>query len=469
MLGTVSGEPVSVLDADGILKWYEIPMGWFTVNESSRQASTGIIKVSAYNKLLSDYLDAKANDAIVEITQTGIMGRRGSAALSTILDNLLNEYSVERSYTYSAFDNVLYDRSIYAQYYLRMESKAIGFMYSTYRVYVDDFSTEKIYRIWMNCKKIYDKVISYVPSELYEKYVGELYYDEAGDQWHANNFGNLKDKLAYEDEHSLPMYIRVFVSGVGSQTFYINNRNKTNESLFSNWMTNINLQQNVFATILFPVFWKTIDFDTAYVGTNPYMNWTEEETEIAKSRVNEIIYNLDYMSFQEQITSEIEDIIFTTADAQALPDVTLRDLQSASFETVCQYGKLDRETDLFSGVELNNSRLLPAEDLYPANDLYPNSMAERSNPAMFSKLWADEGNVRSFRYLIITYKGTEEEGGQIKEVEKQLQRTVNANGTDDYNLSDNWLFKNLVWTDEQIGEYADAMVLKMQNLTWFPF
>ena len=88
---------------------------------------------------------------------------------------------------------------------------------------------------------------------------------------------------------------------------------------------------------------------------------------------------------------------------------------------------------------------------------------------MYSKLWADEGNVRKFRYLIITYKGTETEGGQTREVEKTLQRTVDENGTDDYNMSNNWLFKNLVWTDEEVGDYADAMVAKMQNLTWFPF
>ena len=52
---------------------------------------------------------------------------------------------------------------------------------------------------------------------------------------------------------------------------------------------------------------------------------------------------------------------------------------------------------------------------------------------------------------------------------KVLQRTVNADGTDDYDMSNNWLFKNLVWSDNDVGDYADAMVTKMQNLTWFPF
>ena len=36
-------------------------------------------------------------------------------------------------------------------------------------------------------------------------------------------------------------------------------------------------------------------------------------------------------------------------------------------------------------------------------------------------------------------------------------------------MSDNWLFRNLIWTDAQVGAYADAMVAKMQNISWFPF
>jgi hypothetical protein len=59
------------------------------------------------------------------------------------------------------------------------------------------------------------------------------------------------------------------------------------------------------------------------------------------------------------------------------------------------------------------------------------------------------------------------ENGQ--EVEKKLQRTVNEHGTTNYNMSDNWLFRNLVWTAADVGAYADAMVLKMQNIRWFPF
>jgi hypothetical protein len=59
--------------------------------------------------------------------------------------------------------------------------------------------------------------------------------------------------------------------------------------------------------------------------------------------------------------------------------------------------------------------------------------------------------------------------GTVSEVEKTLQRTVNEHGTDNYNMSDNWLFRNLVWDDATVGDYADAMVEKLQNVTWFPF
>jgi hypothetical protein len=166
-----------------------------------------------------------------------------------------------------------------------------------------------------------------------------------------------------------------------------------------------------------------------------------------------------------KIQTPIEEKQITPADLSTNSAVTLRDLQSAVFEIDCQYGKLDRVTDLFAGIDLNNGALFPRDDLYPDDMLLPEGISEAGYPAMYSKLWADEGNVRSFRNLIITYKTTS--GGS--EVEAQLTKVVNANGTDDYIMDDNWLFRNLIWTAQQVGTYADAMVTKMQNIRWFPF
>ena len=173
-----------------------------------------------------------------------------------------------------------------------------------------------------------------------------------------------------------------------------------------------------------------------------------------------------YAEAFEVDASELDDTYLIRVTPSDLPDFTLRELQSAVFETICQFGQLSRTTDLFKGVELNNGGLFPSDTLYPADDLYPSGASMSATKAMYSQLWADEGNRRKWRYLIITYKGLDEEDN---ETDYTLQRTVNADGTDDYNMSDNWLFRNLVWTAEQIGEYADAMVAKMQDMTWFPF
>ena len=54
-------------DADHELQWYTIPMGFYEVDKCPMQFSTGIRKVTAYNKLKAEYLDAKANDLIQQL------------------------------------------------------------------------------------------------------------------------------------------------------------------------------------------------------------------------------------------------------------------------------------------------------------------------------------------------------------------------------------------------------------------
>ena len=166
-----------------------------------------------------------------------------------------------------------------------------------------------------------------------------------------------------------------------------------------------------------------------------------------------------------------ENVLENSADliqvqVSSLADISAREAISSVYELSVAYGKLDRQTDMFSSIDLNGSRLLPADNLYPADTLYPNGNSARANKSMYQKLWTDSQGNQKFRYLYITYKGLD---ANNQEVEKVLQRTVNADGTTDYNMSDNWLFKNLVWSDADVGDYADAMVLKMKDISWFPF
>lgn len=453
---------------DGALAWHSIPLGWYDVKETSRQASTGILKITAYNKLMSDYLDAKANDLIISAVGEGITGRTGSAALSTILDDLLGDYAIERNYKQTQINFISPAERAYG-YYMLENGKAVGFLYASCRLHASNFSSDKIYRLVMNCKKIYEKIVSYVPEELYTQQVYDIVYDSG---WRHINKGLLSQKLSGEDAHSTDIRVSFRTTETGRIDIKINGENRTKELVDTGWFTNVTSDwtpsQNELANLWnFPVYWKVVDWG-GQVG-DPRMNWTDEEREIARSRITDLVNDIEYFYYQEQIQSALESNIFTVEQVEQWSDVTLRDLQTAVFEANCRYGKLDRVTDLFSGVELNSSRLYPADDLYPDDSLYPASMSERGNKAMYSKLWADEGNVRKFRYLIITYKTTETEGGQTSEVEKTLQRTVDANGTDDYNMSDNWLFRNLIWTPEQVGAYADEMVAKMRDITWFPF
>ena len=80
---------VQYRDADKSLKWYTIPMGYFDVKECSYQMSTGIRKCSAYNKLMSSYLDQKANEMIEEA-----FGFTDEVYIIDILEYLLNGYGI---------------------------------------------------------------------------------------------------------------------------------------------------------------------------------------------------------------------------------------------------------------------------------------------------------------------------------------------------------------------------------------
>lgn len=504
---------VQYKDSDGELKWHEIPMGWFEVSESSRQASTGIIKVSAFNKLQSEYLDNKINGDLAEM----FAHDPDHVYLVDIIDNMLDGYGIYHydmqeifpsystedwgrselnsvaAYKYSTitllqgcfspyilrkYGNASTSSTIYLATYGAYKKYNIeDSAYADYPIRVvmtEDYGVidENITNFWLyNIEQIRTNTSS---DTIWDKMYNHQVYLSNGDILPA---WGLQVTIVFNDDSQKTYSNSLYAKGKASGTF-----EDLARLTFMN-VKSIILYQPLGASYEYPQNRiydfeedtnirycygedRTVEFElteggTVYTATYETPTMPDGVTKIPASQI------FSWMKvFAVVNMPEIETLTF---DVDEMADVTLRDLQSAVFEIDCQYGKLDRQTDLFSGVELNNSRLLPAEDLYPANDLYPNSIAERSNPAMYSKLWADEGNVRKFRYLIITYKGTETEGGQTREVEKTLQRTVDENGTDDYNMSDNWLFKNLVWTDEEIEDYADAMVAKMQNLTWFPF
>lgn len=445
-----------------------IPMGFFEVKKCSRQASTGILKVTAYNKLQSDYLDAKANDLLIEAYEN--QDSYSPSTIEKILDIALQNYKIDSYVDVSinvhaenargnlistgVFGDIpIYDgdppppgSGILIEDFLHWFAPLVRVQFahnkSNYSFYINMggfvSKTEGLlgdYGSWR------------VPVDN-----GTLYH------WFSEPGTSLSDVRAGAWTFNY--------TGTGSATDMVDYVGNYDVEYQSPYFYKINsktdaLSQTYEIGFYFPMV-MVVDQTDTWSGSDWYNYFRDYEMDL-KYEAQSIVRSSLKVHREKTSTGSNMPIDASIYD---WPDVTLRELQSAIFEMDCQFGQLDRETDLFSGVELNHSRLYPAEDLYPATNLYPDGAAASATRAMYSKLWADEGNVHKWRYLIITYKGLNEDD---QEEDFTLQRTINADGTDDYNMSDNWLFRNLVWTAEDVGTYADAMVPKMQDITWFPF
>ena len=485
--------------------FYPIPMGFFDVKKCSRQASTGIMKATAYNKLMSEYLDAKANKIVIDALDDP------SAPLSMygIRRMLLGDYEIKPYEETEVVGSVGNTRASTPKISIRFSDltdgstpiSAVNLHYrapsvtpSTSRpIYLTFYSDVKAYHVYVNhyyqfrqLNEVMSKftywIVEYIKKLIDDSplnITGQQFIDAINIVWDsgiqydcygwtefcsinnrnqglsdtfmANDWaykngvstpsypttGSISDLSKQLISPSMPQYIRIIIPYEIHLDYWINN--------------------NDLAGFRIQLMEDTEFYDGQQLRLYPGMKY-EDGTQITLRNLFEKMGIVEILNISQADT--------VTVNPSTVQDYTLREITSAAYETVCQFGQLSRTTDLFSGVELNNGGLYPAEDLYPADDLYPDGASMSASKAMYSQLWGDEGNNRKWRYLIITYKGLD---GDNNEADFTLQRTVNADGTDDYNMSDNWLFRNLVWTAEQVGDYADAMVTKMQNNEWFPF
>lgn len=502
---------VEYVDGNGDVAWYDIPMGWYTVDQCPMQWETGIYKVTAYNKLKSKYLDAKANQLIID----DFSNENQTISIFDIKALLLEDYEIEEVYDivdisdyYShgyrskVGSTTLAFKAKYGIHsplnFYKYQNSGTGSASNSFYLYLDPRRREMEH---LNPQKVYKFILDGIDIEKYEDdhftqlidklveafnvsendiisrivtpysdsgsgqgeysaYIGytgwmglEVYYDDGTIEYYSkyaykynnpNAVGTLKDAInktfigINKIQFNTPYYI---LASSSSSTPY--------GSYYASYM-----------------MCSVADFEYRYYTDSGLSNTAVDHVYdwmyLDGKNVAESFYedNLKMYIYEDLPASSLIQVQISD-----LPEFTLRDIASAVYETVCQYGKLDRETDLFAGVELNQGGLYPSETLYPDDALYPLGTMEHPFPSTYSKLWTDTVGEQSFRYLIITYKAME--NGQ--EVEKTLQRTVNADGTTNYNMSDNWLFRNLVWSDADVGDYADAMVLKMKDIRWFPF
>ena len=443
---------------------YPIPMGFFTVKNCSRQAITGIIKATAYNKLMSEYLDQKANDLLLDVIPDSGPDK---TTLFNLQQSLLNNYGIIEINTSDVDIEIDTDSHIRTAVELATNAKIIGdnrnrVLTIVRQPFKFDFDGDarnpsyiemrpEINDFIIGLQDAYDKLKVSIrasmqsPEALLDAIIPKLYECFGIEIVSTTDDPNI-NAIRY---YTLPEICEHAQASTTNMEFY---------SIYD--LKNVSYAWSM--SLFYPE-----KMDATYApGTSSYdykliYTWdADKAVQDAESLQGK--FKTALMSS----LSDAERITFDISDPNAIPDFTLRDIMTASYETVCQFGKLDRVTDLFAGVELNESRLLPQIDLYPDTTLYPAGAQSSSFKSMYSKLWADEGNVQKWRNLIITYKGLDENN---QEKEFTLQRQINADGTQDYNMSDNWLFKNLTWTSQKVGDYADAMVAKMRDITWFPF
>lgn len=486
--------------------WYDIPMGYFTVEKCSRQASTGILKVTAYNKLQSKYLDAKANQLLADAYSVDY-----TLSLYDILRTLLGDYQIEA-------ERVPYDPAhpgpVPFPSTIPSNNITIGsFRFTkTYgpetplNAYNAGVSANQQFNIIFNANAPRYSIqpgpnveIDVIAGTMegfersIEKYIKDLFDNSdielvgsSGSVGHAvisaicNNGGfyrlcgiTLTEQTGWDAEitHYSTIDYEHGVAGVRPIKDIIYRAiGKPNYSYY--------IELNHPATLYLKPYDGAFIFFTGRIydpygthATDNLYNYYDENNVLQEaewypakfSNGEDYLDDINSIQLYEVALSPAEKLTFKISD---MPEFTLRDIASGIYETLCQYGQLNRITDLFGGVELNHYRLYPAEDLYPNNSLYPGGSAMSSEKSSYSQLWADEGNIRKWRYLIITYKGRD---SSQQETELTLQRTINEDGTDDYLMTDNWLFNNMIWTDADVGAYADRMVPKLQDITWFPF
>ena len=478
---------VQYKDADGDLDEHTIPMGFFTVKKCSRQASTGIQKVTAYNKLQSEYLDQNSNQILIEARQSYDTRyvKYNAITLDAVLNQALADYEIIDYETdvqmgipnyFSQTTNVQHwDLPIYDQNhnqtgnYLHALQTTISFgvMDENLLEYIDGsrpyWSLQGFWKVQINCENLKTIYLQYLQN--YKDQLGLNNYLLKLDNEYVDFIEYFMSFVFYPmSQLTQYQYPQITIYTYEQSTPWrpdkgiLNITSPVIAPICGAWSNSAGIDRKALGTITYIPSLFVVNTNMAYSGTD------EERQETRINALN-LIENIDFTLFK-QYESGIGSIIVSDQDLSSYPNVTLRQLQAATFEVNCQFGQLDRVTDLFSGAELNHTALYPADTLYPANDLYPGGTSETSFRSWYSKLWTDTVGEQSFRNLIITYKGLDQNNTPA---DFTLEVVVDQNGTTDYIMDDNWLFRNLIWTQADIESYAAAMVTKMQSIKWFPF
>lgn len=440
---------VEYKDADGVMKWYDIPLGQFDVNACPIEQSSGIRKVTAYNKIRSEYLDADLTDKLAGITEPG----SDKISVYRIKKELLKEYEIterrETAQSVSPTNNMSSTNEYEFGVTLGSLPLPNGFNNSNYGtaslhavfrekiIVIDGLSDTEYYNIKMPLElqteryKVFDELLEETDAE----------FDSASmDEYVQNVLQSYSANVEID-----------FVDG-SSRNYTIEKLNT--EDLLTN-ISQIRVNLLVHAAI-----------KTTIAGTiEVWGNYTSDSGNAVTSTFAKDA-DFEKIEIQRLALNEVEKIRLNK-ESQGL---TLRKVISANYELLAQYGKLDRESNLIQGTELNAGGLYPSETLYPSTTLFPSGADASMVVTMYERLWTERDKQQKFRNLIVNYKGTVTDAeGKTTEQSMQYETQVNADGNADYTVENNWILENVVMTEEKISQIAAVFAEKIRDIVFTPF
>lgn len=490
-----------------------IPLGYFTAQKCSRQASTGIIKVTAYNKLQSQYLDEKVSIKIDELfyqnTRLSLfdikrilletyMIRNPRIELASSTQTIVTTQFFLSSLTLSqdyGVDSPINGYTITqaggtpsSPLTVKLTTQTEEWYWATPWFLYDAIAPDAAYGFLLELeKRIAEYIVDLIDGMKCSNFTGKEYLDDICATAGFNNiFGiNIRSNFWVDPGDEYSTIQKKYIENGGTS-------NPVEGSLADAMRTDIPSQSSYHrfecripysieiggVTIYFKGLYDIAGSSEKY---HTYNYWADAgHQELLEGTVKELRYSdgtlYDPDDKYPMNMYRFPDIPAYDEEKRYYPDTfsedfTLREIMTADYELNCQFGKLDRITDLFSGVELNHARLYPAEDLYPDNELYPGGASVSSHKSMYSKLWGDEGKILKWRKLIMTYTLSVpgETGGTYVDKDFVYETIVNEDGNVDYVMNDNWLLKSKIFTLQNVQDYAAAMVEKMRDVQWFPF
>lgn len=150
---------------------------------------------------------------------------------------------------------------------------------------------------------------------------------------------------------------------------------------------------------------------------------------------------------------------------EKVQNVTLRNILESIYELKAEFGRMNRETGLLESVPLNSGALYPQDSLYPANTLYPRGGGS-AEKGIIESVWVDERGGVIYGKLKINYVKIGEDGNKEEAV---YEYVFDETHSSTYEVSDNWILKNIVMTEEEIAEIAEEMGKGMKGVEVTPF